>query len=170
MTTCDTLRDRMPDVAWGRDAFGDDDRAHLAACAECRAEWAIVEDGQRLGDEGTLDVERIAQRVTARLASDAREAPVRRLPWRGLGLGAAAAASIALAIWMPRRERPRTAVEQTTAAVLLPELERLDESQLRQLLRTVEGGEGADMSPAALPRLGDLTETELEQVLQELGG
>lgn len=171
MTTCDTLRDRMPDVAWGRDAFGDDDRAHLAACAECRAEWALVSDGLRLAEGITVDADRLAERLAGRLRDEAREAPVRRLPWRGVGLGVAAAASIALVLWAPRRERSPIVQQPVAAAArLLPELERLDEKELRQVLVTVEGGDAADASPASLPRLGDLTETELEQMLQELGG
>ena len=42
MTVCTYLSDRMPDVALGRARWTVEDERHLAACADCDAEWAIV--------------------------------------------------------------------------------------------------------------------------------
>ena len=49
MTSCTQLSDRMPEVALGLARWTADDERHLAGCADCRSEWAIVSTASRLG-------------------------------------------------------------------------------------------------------------------------
>ena len=42
MSYCERLSDRMPDVALLRAAWSAEEAAHLASCADCRAEWDLV--------------------------------------------------------------------------------------------------------------------------------
>ena len=49
MTACERLSDRMPDVARGRARWTAEEAAHLAACADCLAEWDLVATTIRLG-------------------------------------------------------------------------------------------------------------------------
>ena len=98
MRTCTHLSDRMPDVALGRAHWTADEEHHLAGCDDCRAEWALVSAGSRLGTSLlAADVEHTAARVLDRL----REArpPARRRLRLALVSGLAAAAVAALAVW-----------------------------------------------------------------------
>ena len=52
---------------------------------------------------------------------------------------------------------------------VLPELDPLTESQLELVLSALDVADVA-VSPMRIPRLGDLTETELEQMLRDLEG
>ncbi len=98
MTECEAMRERMPDVAHRVDAWTDAEAAHLTACGDCALEWRLVQVGAQLGSDASVDVERIAERVTARLLAEPAESTViRRLPWRGGVIGLlAAAASVVL--------------------------------------------------------------------------
>lgn len=42
MTTCERLADRMPEVARGTASWSRDDADHLARCASCQDEWDLV--------------------------------------------------------------------------------------------------------------------------------
>ena len=49
MTVCEQLSDRMPAVAHGQAGWSAEEQAHLAGCADCRAEWDLVSAASRLG-------------------------------------------------------------------------------------------------------------------------
>ena len=166
MSECTRLSDRMPEVVHGRSRWTHEEAAHLAACAECRAELALVEAtvalgrrAPRLGDPASL-----AATVERRLAG-ARE---RRDGARRFA-GLAAAAVLLVAVWTRWPERPVSSAPTPARAgaqalVPLPELELLDPAELDSLLQRMEmpaaGGSTLDA-----PSLGDLEDTELEQVL-----
>src|SRR5580765_2614028 len=102
MSTCTALSDRMPDVALGRSRWTEDEARHLASCADCRAEWALVAAASRLGASlpAPPDPAVTGARVLARLAAEpARPRAMSRL-WLAAGL--AAAAAVALVVWMGR--------------------------------------------------------------------
>jgi hypothetical protein len=94
----------MPDVALGRARWAADDEQHLAGCADCRAEWALVSGASRLGESlAEPDPARIADRVLARLVEERARSRVRA---RGAVIaGLAAAAAVALAVWAGRGGR-----------------------------------------------------------------
>lgn len=173
MTICDTLRERMPDVALGRASWTEAERLHLAGCADCAREWRVVAAGSVLGQQTVVDVSAISERLLARLRDEAAAPAVRRLPWRGAGIGIgllAAAASVAILIGGPAiRFTAGTQKANVTSVALLPELERLTESQLESVLSELDLPD-VSVSPMRLPRLGDLTETQLEQLLLGLEG
>jgi hypothetical protein len=162
----------MPDVVRGVGNWTAGDFAHLASCALCALEWRLVERGAALGADSIVDPSAIATGVLARLAAD-REAPrvVRRIPWRGgaIGLVAVAAAAI-LVIAISGHPDSTTAVPSAAAPIaILPELQNLSDQQL-EVVQASLGPTAADATPGLVPHLGDLTESELEDLLRSEGG
>jgi len=102
MTTCTELSDRIPDVALGRSRWTAEEERHLAACADCRAEWTIVAAARRLGSAlpATPDPAVTTARLLERLASERAGSRARGRVWAAAGL--AAAAAVALAVWTGR--------------------------------------------------------------------
>jgi hypothetical protein len=98
MTPCTQLSDRMPEVALGHARWTADEERHLAACADCRVEWAVVATASRLGATlPAVDPERTAARVTERIRHERIHSQVRV---RQLALVAGlAAAVLAVAVW-----------------------------------------------------------------------
>lgn len=173
MIDCESMRDRMPDVAHGRATWTDTETAHLADCADCALEWRIVRAGVLL-DEGTdVVAERVAHAVQRRIR-DLEESGrvVGQVRWRGTAIGLiAAAASVVLVIGLRHhdRSRPGVASDTVVAVAMLPELQGLDEVQLESVLRSL-GPTAGDATPGVLPHLEDLTDSELEQLLRSEGG
>jgi hypothetical protein len=97
MSICTELSDRMPDVALGRSAWTETEQRHLAECADCRAEWALVSGASRLG--ATLpatDPAIVSTVLLARLAGERERTRARIGLWSAAGLAAAAAVIVAL--------------------------------------------------------------------------
>ena len=173
MTECESISDRMPDVFHHRDSWSDAERDHLVSCTQCALEWRVVAAGVVLRQALVVDSVAISERVQARLRGEHADPSIRRLPWRGarVGIGLlAAAASIAILIRVPsaRRGDEQPAMSVTPVAVL-PELERLTETQLEAVLSELDVPDVL-VSPMRLPRLGDLSDSQLEQVLLSLEG
>ncbi|HEY0351736.1 MAG TPA: hypothetical protein VGC48_06410, partial [Gemmatimonadales bacterium] len=106
MTPCTSLSDRMPEVALGRSRWSEEEARHLAGCADCRAEWAVVRAGQALGASlPATDPAVTAARLRERLAAERRRTRT-RIVWT---TGLAAAAALALAVWPSRGKRPAPA-------------------------------------------------------------
>jgi hypothetical protein len=97
MSICIELSDRMPDVALGRSAWTETEQRHLAECADCRAEWALVSGASRLGATlpGT-DPAIVSTVLLARLARERERTRARIGLWSAAGLAAAAAVIVAL--------------------------------------------------------------------------
>jgi len=158
MSGCARLSDRMPEVVHGRSRWTPDEAAHLAGCADCRRELALV--------QATVAMGRKAPRLTdpASLAATVE----RRLA------GLAAAAALMIMVWGRWPERPAptatgSAGSPAQALVPLPELELLDPAELDSLLQRMEMP-SAGSSTLDAPGLGDLEDTELEQVLDTWEG
>lgn len=168
----DHLSDRMPDVARGDSAWTASEAAHLAGCAACAAEWRLVRSVASTAVEVPVDPDRVAAGVLARLAAAGGVVPIashRR--WRRLVVGLAAAASVALAvaIWEPwAGEASPVAIEPTRERTLLPELDALLEAELEVVLAALEPDPVEPLG--AVPRIGDLTDEELELLLEEVEG
>ncbi|MEP6574057.1 MAG: hypothetical protein ABJD11_15245 [Gemmatimonadota bacterium] len=172
MTRCEELSDLMPEVAAGTLNWSEEQRLHLAACADCGQEWRLVSATRHFGDDlvASLDPSSISAAVLVRLAQDRRSARSRR-NWLG---GLAIAASISVLIWTgagSRGHAPLTgpATTQVASQLTLPmaELDSLDTTQLQSVLEGLDQPLGAVASPT-VPSLGDLNDLELERVLRSL--
>jgi hypothetical protein len=166
MSECTRLSDHIPEVALGRASWTPEQAAHLRACADCRAELALVQATVSLGRKapGLPDPRATAQAVERRLAEGRR-----RRTWTGRTAGMAAAAALLLAVWSRWPGQPERVVSQPSssasqALVPLPELELLEPAELDSLLQRMETPV-AGSSTLDAPNLGDLEDTELEQVL-----
>lgn len=168
MTDCERLSDRMPEVALGRAVWTPEEAAHLAGCAECRAEWGLVQGVRRLeAGAPVVDVEAIASAVERRLARE-RAGRRGRWLWTAGSAAAAAAAAAAIVIGVDGRSERGVEVGAPIAAVEplvpLPELDGLETAQLDTLLRTMDGslvdGAGTDSTAPS-----DDVDVELEWLL-----
>ena len=173
MPECTVLSDRMPDLAAGRDAWSPADQRHLAGCAECAAEWALVRAAGGLGDGlgYAPDAGALSSVVTRRLAGARRDRSVRqRRTW--VAAAFAVAAAIMLLVWDGRPHAARgPAVSPAPAvqsAALVPELDSLDAGELRDVLDAFDAplSERVIIGP---PGIGDLSDQELERVLRAGG-
>lgn len=173
MIDCAAMRDRMPEAARGTVSWTGAEVAHLATCADCALEWRIVRAGAQLHAGTAVAADRVAAAVMARLrAAPPERSVIRRLPWRGSVIGLlAAAASVVLILSAPRLQRPRAgnASDTATALAILPELQALDDGQLRSVLQSL-GSTAADATPGVVPHLEDLTDSELQLLLHSQGG
>jgi hypothetical protein len=166
MTPCERLSDRMPEVARGRARWTAEESAHLAACADCQAEWDLMTVAIRIGARAPSagDPEAIAGAVLQRVSQDRRSRGRRRF-W---GLGVAAAAALAGLIWAGRNPEPAPPPVATTE-IAPPEIEPLETAELDSLLETMDASQlGASTLDDA--SLDDLDANELEQVLRTLEG
>lgn len=174
MSDCEVSSERMHQVAHGGVPWTVAEARHLAGCASCRAEWTLVRAGADLHHSVAIDPERVLQGVLTRLRNEpATPAPMRRLPWRPGVIGLmSAAACLALAFALPRQSHVSTATPvaaaDTAELAVLPELQALDTTELDALLSSL-GPAAADATPG-VPHLGDLTTSELEQLLRAEGG
>ena len=176
MTECARLSDRVPEVALGRSSWTAEEEIHLRDCADCRAEWVLVRAAAAMGARAPMLSEPVAmaEAIERRLAQDRAERRRRSRAWSVAGL--AAAAAVALAVWTGRPERPTVATGEVVPAaaaapalVPLPELESLDPAELDSLLRTMDAPL-AGSSTLDAPTLGELENSELEQVLASWEG
>lgn len=182
MNNCDEWLDRMPGLAAGSRDLTPEFSAHLEGCAECRANWQVIQAGARVGARAaaTIDPERMARTVVARLA-DARAADQRRRYWTW-GTLLAAAAALTLVVYTGKHDLTShqaaqgqvQPVETQTAsttefAVPVSGLEDLDDGQLQTLYDQLDGALSAQGSVGA-PHLEELSPDEMEQVLNSLEG
>lgn len=149
MSVCTQLSDRMPGVALGRSSWTAEEQHHLAACADCRAEWSLVFAAARLG-AGTHalgDPSVTAAGVLRRLRTESVRRRSRRPAWVAAGLAAAAAA--VLVVWTARDTAGGTHPAATTQAATpatgsarpdfpLPELDSLPADALDSVLRVLD--------------------------------
>lgn len=166
MTHCERLSDRMPEVALQRAAWSAEEAAHLADCAECRAEWGLVQAARHLGGQAPdVDPVAIAAAVRQRLAAERSAGRRRRWIWTVAGSAAAAAAVALAVIGAPDRPNGETrTVAQAEPLVPLPELEELEASQLDTLLQALDEP-FAGASTLESSTLGDGAEAEVERIL-----
>ncbi len=159
--------DLIPDAVHRRAELSPADEAHLRACLECRAEWALVSATARLGVEqlARFDAGQVAAGLQARLA--AARLPSRRL-WRW-PVGLAAAAALILTVWY---SRPGP-IDSTAPAAAVPtqlvlhELDSLNLVQLEMVLATIPSEVG-QTGHLELVTLADLHTDDLERVLRSL--
>jgi hypothetical protein len=166
MSGCERLSDRMPAVLLSRDTWNADEEAHLAACADCGAEWALLHAARRVGAAAPRVAARhgLAEDVMWCVASAPVARPARRLPRWAAGL--AAAAAVAATVWLGTQgDSPAPAAPDPVAAIA----EQLEPAELDVLLDG-EAAPIAGWSMLDMPGMGDLDEGELQRVLSTWEG
>jgi hypothetical protein len=172
MSDCERLSDKMPDVAHHRTEWTPEEAAHLAACAECLAEWQLVLAARAL-DEGAptvSDPSALPAVLRRRLAEDRAARARARRAWSFAGAAVAAAAILAVVTGRdsgPSETAP--AVAEAEALVPLPELEGLEAAELDTLLRSLDRPV-AGTSTLDASTLGEYEDGELEQVFASWEG
>lgn len=171
------LIDQMPEVARSEREWTSAEVEHFDACEQCRAEWQVVE--LALANRSPLpevDADGIAQAVLRRLSlPSGATVPIetgRHRWWRPiLGLAAAAAVVVvAMTQFRSRTDESAVAASPVREATMLPELDGLLQGEMEVLLASMETDRAAEEPIGPLPRLGDLTDTELELLLKEVEG
>ena len=167
MIDCAELTDRMADVRHGREVWTDAEAAHLADCPKCAAEWRLVDAGAALHSDLAISPDRIRAAVLERLRREPTTV-VRRIPWRGVTLAITGiAAALVLFFALPRQQAaaPPTSAAVVATTPLIPELNDLSDSELESVVQMLQASVN-DGGAGGLPRLGDLDETQLEQLLR----
>lgn len=173
---CEALSDRMPAVARGHASWDAEEGSHMEHCADCQAEWALVAPiARRASVTPAMDLDRMVAAVVRESRRDAdviaiTSAPRRRRWAQGL-IGLAAAAAVTLAVYMPKATPTPDEVSlvPTRVKTAIPELDALLEDELKVVLAAIEDP-STELTPGVLPRLGDLTEAELQQLLKSVEG
>jgi len=170
---CGDLLDRMPVVAAGRGNWSADEAAHLAGCAECQEDWALIQKARTLGQAGEhIDTGKIESQLMARLATARRADRIRRGGWLA---GLAAAAAVTLMLWRgsaaPTAGPAPAAIAPVAETFSIPvaELETLDGGQMEAVLENLEGPLSAGETPD-VPSFGDLDNEQLQSVLGSMEG
>ncbi|MSR02024.1 MAG: hypothetical protein EXR94_04690 [Gemmatimonadetes bacterium] len=169
MTPCELLSDRMAKVAAGDAGWTADEAGHLAACADCAAEWRLQSAAGHLGRRlPPLDPARIVTRLHQELATDRPEVVplTRRGPVRwALGL---AAAALILAVRMVGPSGGSGPADSAVPGGVLSELDDLSGQELASVLEVIE----VDRPGPSVeePGLGDLTADEWERLLRNWEG
>jgi hypothetical protein len=184
----------MPGVALGRSEWTDEEARHLADCADCRAEWAVVRAAQRLGASLPVPVDPAvtAARALGRLAGERARTRNRARVWMVGALAAAAVLGLvvwtrgggsratepgALPVTTPVAVEPGPAGPPTVAArpvpraeveLPLPELDSLPAEALDSMLRVLD--EPLARGDADAVPLGDAGDQELARALAGLEG
>lgn len=172
---CEALSDRMPAVARGRATWDAEEAGHLAHCADCQAEWALVAPiARRSVAAPVMDLDRMVASVVRETRPDTTVRSIassRRRRWTQGLIGLAAAAAVTLAVSTPKSSPVADELSLVPSRVktAIPELDVLLEDELKVVLATVDDP-STDLTPGPLPRLGDLTEAELQQLLQSVEG
>ena len=161
MSDCTQLSDRMPEVAKGLLRWSASDEKHLAACADCSAEWDLVRRAAFLGASlEPLDAERVAGNVITTLRAPAP---------RRSGLLARWVVPVALAaglLVVLRLQWPSGAPgDAGTVLSLLPEAEWLSDAELESVIQLIPSSE-----PADLRAVDSLTDEELNLMLEDMEG
>jgi hypothetical protein len=167
--TCERLSDRMPLVAANQSAWTDEERRHLATCADCSAEWRVVVSAAAMGRDVSrdMDLDLLGQKVIARLA--AAPASRRRVsPLWYAAIGVAAGLLLLLGPWRTATD-PAEPPGQTAFEIPMMELDSLNDDQLRMVLEAIDEPLATPTS-TEVPSTLDLDDTQLERVLRSLEG
>ena len=159
--TCDKLSEKMPAVAGGAATWSAEEAEHLRACADCRAEWAVVSAGAAVGRGAALDADALAARVLQRLRTEPAVTHLVRTRWL-VGL-AAAAAAIALFVVPNRNHRAPAGTQTLEYSIDVPGLGALNAAELTDVLDTFDTP-WTETSTTDAPSLDDLDPQELERI------
>lgn len=161
---CQDLSDKMPAVLTGARSWSEAEAQHLAACADCRAEWTVVSSGATVASGATVNAEALAERVLLRLRTEPVVKPFHARKWL-TGVAAVAAAILVIARVMTTAPLPPGPAAPLTAelAVDIPGLHALGEDGLAEVLESM-APLWTDTPTIDTPSLDDLDPRELEQL------
>jgi hypothetical protein len=169
MTVCEQLSERMPAVALGRSRWSAAEEAHLASCADCQAEWSLVQLAGRLGASApaTVEPEAIDAKVRGRLREGrAARRMIRR--WAAVGLGVAAA--ITLALWTGRSAPRQPVAAAPTAPLPSPAPVKAPEPSVRPPASVPAPGPLAHAQQPRLelpvPGIDEMSDADLDDLLR----
>ena len=170
------IRDLLPLMAHGRLTPAERDAVtmHVASCADCRAELALLQAAQRAIDGAAPRVDATAIARAVESAVQVRRAPVRR--WASAPLRAAAAVVImalgATGVWVARRDAIAVApIARDSVASIGPTVVALDTERAVQtaMAETVPNAAKpiarATVSTALGASFGDLSDEEMAAVI-----
>lgn len=158
--TCEKLSDKMPAVAGGALTWSAEEAEHLRICADCSAEWAVVQAGRMVGEGASLDADALAAHVLHRLRTEPGVRRVSRSRWL-VGLAAAAAIVLILMPWTS--PAPQLRGSAVPLAVDVPGLGALDTEDLADVLDSFDTS-WTETSTTDSPSLDDLDPQELERI------
>jgi hypothetical protein len=170
----------MPDVAHGRSRWTEAEERHLAACADCRAEWEVVTAASRLGGAlpSPADPALLSTVLLERLARERQRTRLRARLWTAAGL--AAAAAVIFAVWTGARTGhrpgdasggavPRVATAPIAPARPEPAVAPGDSTPpVTRAPALATAPTGASRAELPLPELDDLPAEALDSMLQAL--
>ena len=159
--TCQELSDRMPAVARGASAWSGEEAAHLRACADCRAEWAVVRAGEAAPSPIGLDPDALAVRVLHRLRTEPAARNTTRSRWL-VGLAAAAVIAVMVVPWNAPAPLPRSPAAPPLV-VDVPGLDALGADGLSDILESLDTP-WTETSTTDAPSLDDLDAQGLERI------
>ena len=171
MIPCQQLSERMPAVALGRSRWSAAEEAHLASCADCRAEWNLVQLAGRLGasSPSLVDPEAIGDKVRGRL-EDARAGRRALRRWTIVGLGVAAAVAVALWTGRPAPRQPIAALPSAPTAPTGPA--KVAEPGVKPPASAPTPGPVAHAERPRLdlpvPGLDEMSDSDLDDLLQAM--
>lgn len=162
--SCQELSDKMPGVARGEVSWTEEEARHLASCADCRAEWAVVAAGATVAEGVAVDADALAARVLARLRTEPVVKPFPARRWlAGVAAVAATVLLVSKVITTAPRLRGPAAPPTAELAVDIPGLTSLGEEGLAEVLESM-APQWTDTPTIDTPSLDDLDPRELEQV------
>jgi hypothetical protein len=130
----------MPLVAAGRTPWSAGERAHLASCGECAAEWKLVSEASMLGRSISVDPPILTSAVLGRVREARQGDRQRRWMARSAQVAGLAVAALVLLTIVPRwREAapvqpPPGAATRDEAGLPLAELDGAEPSELEAVL------------------------------------
>lgn len=172
---CEALSDRMPSIAKGEAEWDAEEAGHLATCEECQSEWDLIAPMARAAARRpvpAMNLDRVAARVTAQLEGQGKVLTFpARTRWTRPLAGLAAAAAVILSFTFLRPDVPTGTDARgvpSRAPTAIPELDALFEAELEVVLAslTPDATDDGVLSGGGIPRLGDLTDAELELLLE----
>lgn len=171
--TCTRLSERIPEAAGGKRQWTAEEKMHLTACADCRAEWELAHIAQDLAGRADELVRpsALAEAVTRRLREAGPAYRIgRRLRWVGLAVAAAAAILLVVRTISDPAADPVPAVASALADALhLPGLDSLSVEELEIVLASIDQPIEA-FSTFDASEWNALDDHELERLLSEWEG
>ena len=172
MSMCEAVSDRMPAVASGQSEWTSEERAHLASCSDCAAEWRLVKAALTLGRHVTVDAVALTPLMLERWrAADVEE---RRSRWvkRAALVGSMAIAALLLLVMVPRWSQVSPVLPPSGVGVVATPVElklaELDDAEPAELELVLVEFEEPAVPASSLdgPDLEGLDVSQLEQALR----
>ena len=171
MTMCEAVSDRMRAVAAGHSEWTAEERAHLASCSDCGAEWTLVSMASNLGRDVTLETGTLTTLVLKQVrAAKSKETRQRWVRQSIIAVGGLAIAAAALLMLVPARQEapegpPVGATVGVPGELQLAELDDAAPAELEMVLADFDAPAAME-SPLDGPDLEGLDTLQMERALR----